>query len=209
MKNALCVLVLAVVTWTGDVTGQMTKPDWCTVSTWWSTKEYDCPLFSSENIPSSDGGKTELRTYQPTVTWMSVGPGSNENNMFMKLFDYIKANKIDMTIPVPKKYNVLPNGRPALASMSFYIVENNPPQPTNGELYKETWTNKQMYTRSFSMSFGWWRWPSDSDFQRELGKLKKTLDAAGLAYKEGTYYQSQLSSPWTFDKKGEVWLEVA
>ena len=50
---------------------------------------------------------------------------------------------------------------------------------------------------------------TDAEFQKELTKLKDTLDGAGLAYNGGSYYRSQLSSPWDRTKVAEVWVEAA
>ena len=55
--------------------------------------------------------------------------------------------KMEMTMPVPKKYELQPNGKSTLTSMSFYMAEANPPTATNGEITLETWTNKKIYVR--------------------------------------------------------------
>lgn len=51
-------------------------------------------------------------------------------------------------MPVPKKFDILPNNGYKLSSMSFYIAEPNPPKANDADVYPETWSNKKVYTRS-------------------------------------------------------------
>jgi len=188
----------------------------CTIKLWglFNYGTYDCPVYTSETIAD----KTERRVYTGPVNWMSVS-GSDSSPMFMKLFGYIggkgtaenvEGKKMEMTMPVPKKFDILPNNGYKLSSMSFYIAEPNPPKANDADVYPETWSNKKVYTRTFSRTyFAFWTWPSDKDFNDELDNLRTDLDSAGLAYKEGSYLTSQLSAPWSFTKTAEVWVEAA
>jgi len=182
-----------------------TKPKAC--------RKYDCPSYNSTAINS----QTESRVFTTETHWVSTSltsPTSGLNrlqrrNMFMKLFGYIKGanadgRRIEMTIPVPKKFTSLPSGDTDI-TMSFYLTDANSPQPTNTDLFLESMPlGKTFYVRSFQTNFR----ASKADYNENLAILEADLTAAGLTFDTRSHYESGLTPPWEFPKKNEIWVEA-
>jgi len=192
-----------------------------------------CQRYSCPNVTETDIGvaNTVLRTMTSPTYWASTSSTTGRRGMFMKLFRYIGgANdqklKMDMTIPVPKKFTTLPDGS-VQQTMSFFIDVVNPPQPTSSAVVLETMpAGTQFYVRSFTterpsgMQSGWRRFmgrmarrgrpemPAEFEnrYADNLASLQTDLTNLGLTFDANVYYNVGYSAPWTWPKQEEVWV---
>jgi hypothetical protein len=142
--------------------------------------------------------------------------------MFMKLFYYIGGEnsaeqKIDMTVPVPKKIETLSNGDKRY-TMSFYLAVPNPPTPTNPDVTLDiTPANTQFYVRKYEVinptpfRRGWRSGPRRNceypeKFNAELDALKELLTRNGKAFNPDVLYVVGYNAPWVRRKTCEIWL---
>lgn len=168
--------------------------------------DYQCAEYTQERID----GKNFVRTYPSEITWASTSKMGSSRGMFMKLFYYIGGEnsaeqKIDMTVPVPKKIETLSNGDKRY-TMSFYLAVPNPPTPTNPDVTLVTQpANTQYYVREFK-TWGWGGVFTRSQWNTALNKLKESLNREGKAFNPDVMYEVGYSPPWYWTKTCEIWL---
>jgi len=172
-------------------------------------QKYDCPPFTSQSIgePSEN---SEERTFPGDTTWVETSsqPPNRRRGMFMKLYRYIRGenqagSKTKMTIPVLLKFERT-SGNQKTKTMSFYMKNSNPPQPTNTDVsLRVMQAGKIFYVRTFTTTRGQGR----PNYRKHLNDLKTTLDRLGLAYKPNIHYNVGYNSPWQYPKTSEVWME--
>lgn len=168
------------------------KPDDC--------GEYACPSYTTV-----DNGDYEVRTYTGRSSWVKTGGRSfmGSGMMFMRLFRYINANNIKMTIPVLTKKQT----GSSRIEMFFYLDEDTPPTPRSRSVSLVYMESKEFYVRSFTTPGGMWNWPSNSDFEREVAALRRDINDESL-YDTAAYYRVGYTPPMhSEDRHSEVWLE--
>lgn len=147
----------------------------------------------------------EIRTYS-SANWTWIGTEYEQGVSFRKLFNYINANGIQMTIPVPKKIRSDGN-----STMYFYIpsVTDNVPRTNDPSI--ET-TQPQLPRAFFVRKFG--GKATITDYRNNVDALME--DVAGdstelnpLNYNEDAWFKVGYDAPWApvNGRLNEVWLE--
>ncbi|KAK4306962.1 hypothetical protein Pmani_021239 [Petrolisthes manimaculis] len=132
--------------------------------------------------------------------------------MFHRLFDYIDGQnvdgiKVDMTSPVTVL--VQPGEGPNCENTfteSFYVPsihQDNPPKPTNPDVYIEERPELHVFSRRFH------GFTNDQDWITNAAQLAEDLLTDGMdeGVNFSTYYTAGYDSPYTiFNRTNEVWL---
>ncbi|XP_073484091.1 heme-binding protein 2-like [Aquarana catesbeiana] len=182
-----------------DVPDVYQKPKFC--------GQLDCPIYRL--VKQYD--KFEHRDYEAT-RWVRT-PLENDFfglgmvKSFRRLYKYITGSnaeemKINMTVPVViyKPRNQPPAGN---STMSFFVPHEvqDPPQPTDPDVYLSDSPAKSVYVRSFG------GYALDSAYSKEAEVLAEELRALGLEFNDSFYLRSGYNDPFTvYDRHNEVWF---
>jgi len=195
LREILCFVAVLLVTQCSA------KPQFC--------RKYDCPEYTVES-KTDDYEVRCYRSYRWVTTTVS-GTFFTTSKAFMRLFRYIDgANdreiKINMTVPVTmEKSHETFSKKPQ--NMSFFIPydhQENPPRPTDSDVYLRTTPRFCVYVRTFAwwMSMGeWWHY----------WRLQQALKKDGLAdrYIKDYYITAAYNSPMElrpWKRHNEIWF---
>ncbi|XP_067684113.1 heme-binding protein 2-like isoform X1 [Haliotis asinina] len=169
----------------------------------------DCPRFK---VLKSVKGEYEVREYSASQ-WVSTNSAgidfaeASQTN-FRRLYNYISGKnsagkKIKMTAPVIIK--IIPGPGPACESnftMSFYVVKDNPPTPTDSKVFLQGFPSFRAYVRSF----GGYDMESIKPWLKEADKLRNFLNGT-YSYNTDYYYTAGYDSPFKIlHRHNEVWF---
>lgn len=170
----------------------------------------ECPNFT---VAHSYSGY-ELRHYEKSVwvaTNLTTMEFSDQDNsaMFFKLFHYISGNntshmKIEMTAPVLLKVEHGPG--PTCESFFYqhfmvpFEFQNNPPAPTDPDVYITELPPFDVYVKSFGGR------PTFDDKMMMIENLVEEIGSPS-AFEERFYYFAGYDGPYTIhNRHNEVWL---
>lgn len=159
-----------------------------------------------EKLEERDG--YEVRRYpafkyaEASETGLSMNAANRKN--FMKLFKYIKTNKIPMTIPVlcPLKKDSSGNYAKEVGMM-FWLdpdFQANPPKPMDDQVSITHWGSRIAYVRTYGL------WAIESMIKSNEDQLRKSLKRDGVTdFNDKVVYSAQYNSPWDlFNRKNDV-----
>jgi len=158
-------------------------------------------------------GELEERRYAGGKYWActkkKITESDGDSGMFMTLFRYIQGandgeKKISMTSPVSmhmtKKSEI---DKSFEKEMCFYLdgsQQDNPPQPTNSEVYLTERSAMTIYTRKVG------GYMSNDDWFAESKTLDTMLSQQGLQANRDYFYANGYDSPMKFwNRRNEVW----
>ncbi|KAM5165482.1 heme-binding protein 2-like [Mantella aurantiaca] len=182
-----------------DISDEYQKPPFCGRS--------DCPKYQVKQKYD----KFELRAYE-AIRWVVTPLESDFFGLemvisFRRLYKYItgsnaEALKINMTVPVViyVPLNQPPAGN---STMSFFLSHEveNPPQPTDPNVFLSNSPATSFYVRSFG------GYALDPTYTKEAGVLAEELRALGLEFEDSFYLRSGYNDPFTvFNRHNEVWI---
>jgi len=171
----------------------------------------ECPEF---HLNGTKGDMYEMRTY-PGGWWVGtthVGMDYSNNNMFMKLFNYIsgandKKQKIAMTAPVITQ--IVPGPGPNCEStftMSFYVPKalwSNIPVPTNADVFLHELPEATVYVRAFD------GYAKQADYISNAAKLAESIGDE-TKYHGDMWFTAGYDSPFRFwGRRNEVLFVAA
>ena len=151
--------------------------------------------------PKTPDGKIDIKTIQASRLMLTENPGGyfdNNNELFMRLFRYIGANNVSMTVPVEAD---IENAR-----MKFYVggTDSGKDLPDRGEVKVVSLPERTVASIGIKGSY------TQDKFQKNRQKLEAWLRentryaAAGAAY--AVYWDAPFV-PW-FLKHSEVHIPV-
>jgi len=129
-------------------------------------------------------------------------------SVFLGLFAYIngendKGINMGMSTPVSIYYDN--RGSSQLFEACFYVhpsQQNNPPEPTNNNVFIRTRPSMTVYTREFG-GFA----TDQSDWLSEARKLTRMVEAAGKSVQTDVMFWNAYDAPVKFwNRRNEVWL---
>ncbi|XP_018428747.1 PREDICTED: heme-binding protein 2-like [Nanorana parkeri] len=167
----------------------------------------DCPKY--EVVKKYD--KFEHRAYEAT-RWVKTPLerdffGLGMMKSFRRLFKYITGSnaeemKINMTVPVAM-YVPLTKPPAGNSTMAFFVPHDveDPPQPTDPDVYLENAPAMSAYVRSFG------GYALDPTYSKEAVVLAEELRSLGYEFYDSFYLRCGYNDPFTFfDRHNEVWF---
>ncbi|XP_040285613.1 heme-binding protein 2-like [Bufo bufo] len=190
--------VLGIAVQASDVSSQNKLPSFC--------RSYDCPDY--QLVKQYDD--FELRQYEES-RWVTTSLKQDIFGMgimisFNRLFKYISGNnaeglKINMTVPV---ITYVPLKQPPAdnSTMSFFVPHavENPPKPTNPEVYLDTYPAASVYVKSFG------GYALNKAYGDQAKALAENLKLLGLQFDDTNFIRVGYNSPFELSNRhNEVW----
>ncbi|XP_040285617.1 heme-binding protein 2-like [Bufo bufo] len=190
--------VLGIAVQASDVSSQNKLPPFC--------GHYDCPKYRLVKQYFD----FELRQYEATH-WVTTPLDMYIFDMgmvtsFNRLFKYISGDnaeglKMSMTVPVVM---YLPLELPSTknATMSFFVLHavENPPRPTDPEVYLDTYPAASVYVKSFG------GYALNEAYAEQAKALAESLRILGLQFDDTYFIRAGYNSPFDFfNRHNEVW----
>ncbi|KAK6177131.1 hypothetical protein SNE40_015297 [Patella caerulea] len=168
------------------------------------------PVYTTAE--NSKESQTYEERHYPESKWVStkvVGMVHKDarSTGFRRLFKYIQganepSEKVEMTAPVATK--IVPGAGPNCEStftVSFFIPpENaeNPPKPTDPDVFIETWPAQTIYAKQFGGS------PKDDEYVSHAQELAQELSDKNI--NQNYWFTAGYDSPFKmFNRRNEVW----
>ncbi|XP_069810612.1 heme-binding protein 2-like [Dendropsophus ebraccatus] len=193
----LSVIGIAVTAQASDVSDHNQRPAFC--------GDNDCPKYQVVN--QYEG--FELRQYDAS-RWVTTDMeqdmfGFGMVKSFRRLFKYINgsnAEGLNIKMTVPVLINVPLKTPTVKSSMSFYISNEveNPPQPTDPEVYLENFPPFSVYVKPFG------GYAVGFIYSSQAKALAKDLKAHDLDFNDAYVVRAGYNDPFTlFNRHNEVW----
>jgi len=121
-------------------------------------KKYQCPMFQREASSGCGYEERFLARSNWTVTNINLTAPNGYRDAYFRLHGYRsgskndRGQKMDMAVPVIKRWWLDENLNILNATMSFYIpppVQSNPPASTDDQVRVEEWDKAVIYSRAF------------------------------------------------------------
>ncbi|XP_077138930.1 heme-binding protein 2-like [Ranitomeya variabilis] len=181
-----------------NVSSEKQLPSFCRTS--------DCPKY--QLVKKYDN--FELRQYEET-RWVRTSLkqdlfGFEMVASFQRLYKYIRGNnaeerKINMTLPVVI-YVPLKQPPAGNSTMSLFVTHEveNPPEPTNTEVYLDTVPPASIYVKTFG------GYALQFTYNKQAKALAEELRTLGLEFDDSYFARVGYNPPYEFvDRHNEVW----
>ncbi|XP_078505086.1 heme-binding protein 2-like [Lissotriton helveticus] len=167
----------------------------------------DCPKY--ELVKKYD--TFEERNYESSRWVSTLVEGKSYSHAivegFWRLFHYIDGKnsagiKIPMTVPVLSRVNPVGVKNVSDITMSFFVpfAVDDPPTPTNPEVYLSSTPAQTVYVKSFG------GYAFKSDFVEMAEKLSQDLNTLGKPFQKDFFITAGYDAPFMlFNRHNEVW----